>query len=75
MNVLVEFFDREEEVQIAGDVHDLGHDRMLAIDHGEGRRALLAKVHDGLGLKLAHEALHKGVIADVADEEIDLPPG
>jgi len=72
VDIFVELLDGIEEVEIANDVVDLGHDCMFAVDHGERRRPLLAEVDDGFRLEFAHEALHERVVDDVADEELDV---
>ena len=54
------------------DVVDLGEDRVLAVDHGIRRRALLGEVHDRLGLEFGHHRRQKVIVRNVADERLDL---
>jgi len=53
----------------------LRKDGALAVDHRVGRRALLAEVHDGVGLERRERLRQKLPVADVADLQVEVPPG
>src|SRR5579872_1405354 len=65
---------RKQQIQVTDDVVDLCHHRVLAVDHGKRRGALLTEVQDCLRFEAPHEAPHEWVIADVADEDGNLFP-
>ena len=67
----LEFAQREQQVQRADHVVHLGEDRMFAVDHGIGRRALFGEMDDRFGFEGLDGAGEKVVVRDVADEEFD----
>src|SRR6185436_5715905 len=54
---------------------DLREDRVPAIDHGVGGRALLGEVHDGAGRGSIEHRGEEVVVAAVAGERLDLASG
>jgi hypothetical protein len=56
-------------------VVDLGEDRVFAVDHGIGRRALLGEMDHGFGFKGLDRGREKVVVGDIADKRLDGPPG
>ena len=67
----VDLGDGVHHVQRAHHVVDLRVDRVLAVDHGVGRRTLLAEVHDGVGLGLGDDAVGEGGVGEVPDPDVD----
>src|SRR3954463_12958971 len=72
--------EREEEVHRAYDVVHLGEDGVATVDHGVRRRALLAELHEGLGLEATNRLVYEAFVSQVADGHPDpasrklLPP-
>ena len=64
--------DREQEVERAGDVVELGHHRMLAVDHRERRGALLGEMHHGLRLGGRDEVGESLGIGEVDEAPLDV---
>jgi hypothetical protein len=70
-----QLLDGEHHVDVADDVVVLREDRALPVDHRVGRRALLAKMHDGVGLERRERLLEELPVADVADLQVEVLPG
>jgi error-prone DNA polymerase len=72
--------DRVQQVERAQDVVRLGVDRMVAVDHGVGRGALLREVHHRVRAEIADHAVGEYRIDQIADVAADFlasefPPG
>ena len=75
MDVGVDLLDRVHHVEVADDVVHLRVDRVLAVDHGVRRRALLPEVDDGIGPRLGDDAVGEGGVGEVADAHVDRVAG
>ncbi len=64
----------EENVQRADQVGDLGGQGVGAVDHGEGRRALLGEMDDGVGCEVFDQSRDEVVIGHIADPGLDRRP-
>ena len=71
----LELAQREQQVQRAHHVVHLGEDRVLAVDHGIGRGALLGEMNHGVRLEVLDRGGEKVVVGHVADEELDVLSG
>ena len=63
--------DGVHHIEVPDHVVDLGVDRVLPVDHGVGGRALLAEVHNGVGLALGDHAVGEGGVGQVPDAHVD----
>jgi len=64
--------DRKQDVDRADDIVVLGVHRPRPVDHGVGRRPLLAKVDDGVRRKVADGCPQELKVRDIADQQIDV---
>ena len=64
--------NREQQVERADDVVDLGEDGVLPIDHRVGRGALLGEVHDRVGPLALDDRGQELVVGDVAGIGLDV---
>ena len=74
MAIGLDLLDRKQHVDGADDVVGLCVDGALAVNHGVGSAALLAKVDDRVGIELAERLSEELEVADVAHFEVDVLP-
>ena len=70
----LDLLDGEQHIDGADDIVLLRVHRALPVDHRVGSAALLAKVHDGVGVELAECLPEELEVTDVPDLELDVLP-
>src|SRR5581483_8089607 len=69
--IRLEFLQREKQIESAHHIVNLSSDGMFAIDHREGRRALLSEMNHSLRLEILYESGHEFIICEVSRIEFD----